>query len=349
MACTSVIVLFTLIAKSLKKKRHIYESELITIIEKDLNNFLISATENEGVRRRSVTQYQLNQLEDKLHKIFDKGILIRHLISLRKDLSGEFDDALFEFYVGLNLHERSLRKLGSSSWPGQIRGLQEVSQFNFQEAIGQVTRLLHSNNRYVRQEAQIALIKMSNETPLSFLDTANLHLSDWQKLRIHLKLNQSSQKHNISYAPWFDHPSPEVVVFMIQLSVLFNQIESITNIRNLIGHTHAKVQEAAALAIASLGDDTDAGAICQLLQTTDHTTVRLACIKALGATGSEIHCETMLKMIFENEGDIGLEAIRSIHEITGDVTHYYHSQLGDEMPDERIVSMINHVLDPLNT
>ncbi len=246
----------------------------------------------------------------------------------------------------MGLQNDSISKIKSKKIPEKIHGMHELSKFRVTDGQHYILPQITHTNQLIRQEAQVALVMLSETAPLAFLEYEWHDLDDWHKLCLHYVLDQSNLKYTIQYHKWLVHQEASVVIFGIQLAVVFKHIESITLIRLLLDHENEKIKKNAIKAVAQMGDDQDSPTIIKILETSNKTPIQLACIEALAQIGSQEDLLPLLHLIDPNQVEITLKIFNTIEEITGDVEAYLLSIASFEMTGE-IIPMIKHVKNKL--
>lgn len=342
----ALVVITTLIIKSRKVARHFFEEELSEELERSVNTYLISSTENEGVRKESVDRYHIEFLNDRLKGNLRKGLFMRYLLSLRKNLSGEFDEALLQLYLRLGLFKLSLRKLKSWSWPIRLRGVAEIGEFRHKQAKPLIEKALKSRNRVVRQEAQMSYIRLSSEKPLSFLQNGKDDLTHWQQLRIYHVLRHLEVNRTINYELHLSNANDKVKAYLVQLCVLFQRIDAMEYIRPLLA-AGDEVKIWVLRAITEMGDERDAVEVIKLLSTSENKYVQIECLKAMRAVSMPDDLEALVPILLNGDPELKLIALGTIESLSGDIKSFIDSHPELEMTDE-LISMTRHIQEPLN-
>lgn len=340
------VILCLFIIKSLKRQNYYFKTKLVSLVEKDLNNYLISTTENEGTRLDSVKKYQLEDIEKEIRSKRRKDIFIKYLISLKKDLFGEYNEVLSDLYEKLNLFQSGLRKIKSWDYTKKVVGIREISEFHYVPGYNLVLKYISSSNPVLRQETQIALMKMNTKDPLFFLEKEWRDLSDWHKLRIHDTLRSTTFKHTIWFDQYLIHPSDEVKAFIVQLCLLFKRVETMEGIRLLITEGDDRVKFWVLRAITEMGDDRDIDRVVDLLVKSVNPEIQLECINALGQIGGETEVKLLINYLDSESEKIQYSSIRAIDSITGDVSQIINQHQGPK--NSRWDTMIAHLKDNLN-
>ncbi len=76
---------------------------------------------------------------------------------------------------------------------------------NIRDANKRIIKSLNSNNNILRMEAQIAMVRLSDENPYEFLDILKKPLSLWEQVTLH----EIQIQHNLKvpdFKQWFTSP-----------------------------------------------------------------------------------------------------------------------------------------------
>lgn len=187
-----------------------------------------------------------------LKKRFNRRVVMRLLVDLKRQISGSAGDNLVRLYMQLRLSETSLHKLDSRFWHVVIRGIQELSIMEQVEHSERIFKLTNNHNKYIRMEAQTALVKLYSYKGLSFLDTLSQPMSDWQQLM----LTDLLQHHPIQLAPdlepWLQSQNNSVVTLALKLVASLQDQRYEEQVRKLLHHDCGQVRMAALHAFREL-------------------------------------------------------------------------------------------------
>lgn len=342
-----IIILFLFILKSFKKEDHFFKEELVNAVEKDLNSYLISSTENEGARHASVQQYQIEGIRNEIDSFRSKKVFVDHLISLKKSLFGEYNEVLTDLYMVLGLHDTAIKKLNRFNYPDKLTAIREISEFQYQPGFREVHGFLHSNNKILRQESQIALSKMNEDDPFFFLGNEWRDLTSWHKLRLHHVLKSTNREVSIDLGKWLGHEDAKVRAFIIELCVLFRRVEYMQYIRTMIDDQDQNVKYWVLKAICEMGDDRDIASVVNLLKVSTEKMIRMRCLETLGKIGMKMEIILLIQYLNKEDVEMQFAALSAIHEISGDVELAIQDIFESGIP-ELYMKMIAHIKDPLN-
>jgi hypothetical protein len=112
---------------------------------------------------------------------------------------------------------------------------------------------VNHTNQYVRNEAQLGMIRLKGAAGLSFLTHLQNPLSDWQQFNLLHQL-QLQQVGVIDVAPaWLESDNSSVVVFAIRLCRVFQCFSMSGYLKVLLLHEAPQVREEASKCLAGWG------------------------------------------------------------------------------------------------
>ena len=108
------------------------------------------------------------------HRWFQKRIarkyLLKEIFKTNETLSGYAIENLRELYIHLDLQQKSYKDLQSPKWFKKAKALQQLAEMKQEQYYKDIYKHTFNSNKYVREEAQIALIKIAGFHGLQFLD-----------------------------------------------------------------------------------------------------------------------------------------------------------------------------------
>ncbi len=175
---------------------------------------------------------------------FNRQILINQMIDLSINLKGELKLLIKELYLLLGLKEDSLEKAYSKKWHKNVKGFRELAFMNIRDANEKIMNSLNSSNEIVRMEAQIALVRLSDDNPYHFLHFMDKPLAVWEQITLHELLIQ----HNLkvpAFKQWFGSKNQSIVIFALEMVSWFKQKSAAKEILKLLDHESDVVRNTA--------------------------------------------------------------------------------------------------------
>ncbi len=122
-----------------------------------------------------------------LSKNLFKDVMIQEIISLNKNMKGDFKDKLKLIYRTLELDKFSLNKLKQKRWDIVTMGIVEANEMDVIEAVPLIEKYVSHSNFYIRSHAISSLLNLSNDKNLMVLAQQKYLLSKWQQM-IYLRI-----------------------------------------------------------------------------------------------------------------------------------------------------------------
>ena len=174
----------------------------------------------------------------------NRQVLIDQMIDLSVNLQGEIKEKIQELYLRLGLNRDSLEKAYSRKWHNNVKGFRELAFMNVRDANDKIIESLNSNNEILRMEAQIAMVRLSEDNPYAFLDLLEKPLSLWEQVTLHELLIQHKLKVP-AFKQWFQSENLTVLIYALEMVSWFKQRGVGKEIIALFDHENEKVRNSA--------------------------------------------------------------------------------------------------------
>lgn len=181
---------------------------------------------------------------------YRRQVLVDQMIDVSENLKGDDEKKLFTLYKQLGLDRDSVRRAYDRRWHKKIKGFRELAFMNIHDANDAIFKALDSKNEILRMEAQIALVRLSDDNHFAFLSDLKRPFSLWEQITLHELIIQ----HDIpvpSFSQWLGSSNPTVVMFCLRMIREFKQKDAEEGIRALFEHKSPEVRQ---LAIQVAGD-----------------------------------------------------------------------------------------------
>lgn len=243
----------------------------------------------------------------------NRQILTDEILNIYVNLTGDSSIKLRDLYRQLGLDKDSIRKIDNYDWTKKIRAFREVTQMDLKEAQKKIESYVNSRNDSVRMEAQIALVRLNDKDPFSYLDQLNQHYMQWEQINIHAIIKLYGIKIP-TFSRWFDSLNETVIMFAVRMATIFQQTEDYQKILKLVEHKNEKVRFYAIQAVGELGirDGID-----ELMLGFEEETYRnqIAILKALQNIPDESEMEFLIYRTYDQDFDIQMEALKVLYNI----------------------------------
>jgi HEAT repeat protein len=273
---------------------------------------------------------------------YRRQVLIDQIIDVSINLKGDAGEKLLLLYNELQLTKDSLSKARSRKWHIKVKGFKELAFMNIKDANEEIYKSLQSKNEILRMEAQIALVRLSDQNPFEWLYFQVHPFSLWEQISLHSLLIQ----HEIpvpAFNQWLDSPNYTVVMFALRMIREYKQREDEDLIFEVLNHNNEEVR---ALAIEVCGDLqlVDSLKILKSRYKYESYANRLEIVKAMGKMPHESMLG-FLKLVLDKEDDVQLqiEATKAINNMGEVGVTELTKLMKSEYKNYQII--IRHVLD----
>ena len=273
---------------------------------------------------------------------YRRQVLIDQMIDVSINLKGDESNKLIKLYVLLSLDKDSIAKANDYRWHIKIKGFRELAFMNIKKANDAILRALNSSNDILRMEAQIALVRLSDENHFDFLSNLNTPFSLFEQITLHDLIIQ----HNIplpSFQKWLNSPNPTVVMFCLRMIREFKQREAEEKVKETLLHPSSVVRLLAVQVAGDMNMRSTLDTLKSMYKTQDYK-ICLEIVKSMGKM-PEISMMGFLKLVLDKEDDVQLqiEATKAIENNGEEGVKALVKLMKSEYKNYNII--IRHVLD----
>ncbi len=275
---------------------------------------------------------------------FNRETIMDEIIHLHENFTGEAAERLEEIYMRLNFHFDSLRKLKDKRWYVVAKGMRELALMNVKQALPNVSVFQNNKNEILRMESRVAIMKLSDNEPLSFLSNKDSKLSGWDTANIYSMLTKMPEKIIPDFSKWLNSPNKEIVLFCIQMIGAFRQQDSVNNLVQLLKSDDEDIRLSAIKSLRMLNAIAAERPMMEMYEG-ESIIIRTEILKTLEVTGSPHSApflEKILRQPFEDY-PLAIQAVRSLLALGNSgsaIVERIFSQSGQQMQ-----LVINHAKD----
>jgi len=329
-----IILVFVLVNRRKMEKRAKLKSELTEVYQGMILD---------GVEGNITSDEEFEGFKKICNSRFKKAVLINQIIDVALMLPKEQMGALREFYLSLGLLKETERKLHSRKWHNKIKAMKELSHLEIKTHNATVLKYVNAKNDTVRMEAQIAMVRLSDdENPLMFLEHLDHEFSTWEQITLH-ELMLEANIEPPDFSKWLISDNHDVGMFCLRMTREYNQVGDVNNIRNMLYHPNENV---ARFAIEVVGDlklsalSTDLKKIYK----DEPYYNKLEVVKSLGKMGNPKTIQ-FLQHVVDGEEDtqLQIEGVKAIRNCDDVGVIALQKMLDSDYRDYKI--LIKHVLD----
>ncbi|MCJ7449269.1 MAG: SPOR domain-containing protein [Bacteroidales bacterium] len=271
-----------------------------------------------------------------------RQVLIDQMIDVSINLKGEEAKKLISLYKHLGLDRDSITRANDRRWHKKIKGFRELAFMNIKDANETIYQALNSSNEILRMEAQIALVRLSDDNPFEFLSHLTRPFSLWEQITLHELLIQ----HNIaapSFKKWLTSPNPTVVMFALRMIREFKQNDAEEDVNITILHTATAVRQLAIQVAGDLNMRSTLETMKRMYKNQEYN-VCLEIVKSMGKM-PDLSMMGFLKLVLDKEDDVQLqiEATKAIENNGEEGVKALVKIMKSEYKNYNII--VRHVLD----
>lgn len=219
--------------------------------ESDLIEYLYSGNADEEI---SPEQQQIvNYLKKCAVSSLKRKIIIKTLLKLRNEISGETADAIQKLYYQTDFITQAASKLKHRKWNVVARAIKELAQFEIKEVHNDVIVHVNHPKKEVRREIQMYLVKLFGFEGLEFLDVLETQLSEWDQIQILEILQKSETEQLPDITHWLQSSNDSVISFALKLAKIYNQFEAKESIIQLFEHPNKEIRIQSIEIVSHLG------------------------------------------------------------------------------------------------
>ena len=268
--------------------------------------------------------------------------LIDQMIDVSVNLKGDAAEKLSSLYLYLGLDRDSIRRAHDYRWHKKIKGFRELAFMNIKDANDAMYKALNSRNEILRMEAQIALVRLTNEDPFGFLFHLVRPFSLWEQITLHELIIQ----HDLpvpEFKKFLRAANPTVVMFALRMIREFKQLEAEDDVRETLEHPSQKVRKLAVEVSGDLEFRSTLEVLKRMYKSQDNATC-LEIIKAM-AKMPDPSLLGFLKLVLDKEDDVQLqiEATKAIENNGEEGVKTLVKLMKSEYKNYNII--VRHVLD----
>lgn len=273
---------------------------------------------------------------------FRRQLLINQMIDVSVNLKGDDAKKLLGLYKHLGLDRDSIARANDYRWHKKIKGFRELAFMNIKDANPAIYKAINSSNEILRMEAQIALVRLSDDNPFEFLSHLTRPFSLWEQITLHELLIQ----HELpvpAFRQWLTSPNPTVVLFALRMIREFKQKDAEDDIRDIFTHPSPEVRQ---LAVQVAGD-LDLRSTLEPMKKMYKDQEYPVCLEIVRAMGRmpDVSMMGFLKLVLDKEDDVQLQidAVKAIENMGEEGVKALVKLMKSEYKNYNII--VRHVLD----
>lgn len=315
-AAALLFVAFILLSRLSKNNRQRRETILRNYFQRTLNAMVIMETTS--AVPASSHHFKLDTLRTLAgQSSLARQVMVNQLVSVKKSISGSSSRILEQLYTELDLHTYSLRKIKHGSWQKKAQGIRELAELRYQPAIAIIRKFIVSRNRTLREESLLALVRLNEDEPLSFLDDYTGTITPWMRINIHYHLSKSDARKLPQFSRWFSSCNLDVVLFSLSMARQFRQSSAIPFLPALLSHTDTRIAGLALETISALEAHELADTMAPWVDVFwNHEKLSTRMVRCLGRIGyTAEHKYTILRYLDHPDYTVRFSAVQALYKL----------------------------------
>ncbi|MCG2611875.1 hypothetical protein LZZ90_10195 [Flavobacterium sp. SM15] len=312
-----IILVILLLILSLLSNR--YKSEQL-----DFKKKKIDATLNDFLTELIFSDFNTEEIKQKIAEFkgtipyqekWCRYLILNKLIQFKQNLHGFDQNRILLIYKYFDLQQYSQRLLNDKRWYFKSLGIYHYQVLDYKIKKGHMKSFLKSKNKYLRSNALVAVIALSDEK-FGVLDNYQDRISRADELKILdiIYQKQSEVPENIEL--WLQHKNNSIVLLALKLVIRYKVNLNLSQITYLLMHDDALVRKETLLAIRELKIVQANQLLLAHYSKENHKRNRISCLKTLGVIGNDETLEFAQTLLpEENDLEIKFELVSCIHKL----------------------------------
>jgi len=273
---------------------------------------------------------------------YRRQVLIEQMIDVSVNLKGEESGKLLGLYKHLGLDRDSITRANDRRWHKKIKGFRELAFMNIREANGTIYKALNSSNEILRMEAQIALVRLSDDNPFEFLSHLARPFSLWEQITLHELIIQHSIPVPL-FKKWLTSSNPTIVMFALRMIREFRQGDAEEGIQEVLMHPDPAVRQLGVQVAGDLNMRSTLESMKRMYKNQEYN-ICLEIVKSMGKM-PDLSMLGFLKLVLDKEDDVQLqiEATKAIENNGEEGVKALVKIMKSEYKNYNII--VRHVLD----
>ena len=182
------MTIYMLIRRKMMNQKKTSETVLKNKYQDFLSSFFTLPVDDAfiGITSNNQSPIRLDRID--VTSAYRRKLLAQEIFNFKKQLRGQQESQLSNYFFGLGLQKEAIDLTYSSSWTDKIKGMQFINEFKIQEGSDAVDSLINNKNKEIAIHAII--VRISLDKNISVLDKIERKLNAWEWHKIVHKLQQ---------------------------------------------------------------------------------------------------------------------------------------------------------------
>ena len=336
------MILFMVYIKSSHSRREALKEEYENQIIGPLSELLFEKSEEEIDALTQADIYAIFPEKDFKKELF-KFVLIEKIISLNKQMKGDFKDKLKRLYKKFKLDEISIGKLKSKRWDKVTNGLVHINEMDLVEALPLVRELTDSSNFYIRSQSIATLLNLSEKVDLTTIKKQPYPLSRWQQMNYLRIIKYLHIQKSLKIDTLFSAQNQSIRLFGYKLVRMLGRVDLLEQLSELAPEVEDIEKIEILKTYQIIGVHTEAAFVNTCLRSNNIALVKAAA-RAAGAIGDQASAHILIELLEEKPSfELKMIYMDTLNKLDQSMYEAFVSQSEDQD-----LSQINdHLQDPL--
>ncbi len=338
------VLVITLITNRYKSEQlDSKQKEIDTTLNDFLTGLIFQDFDAEEIKNRIAAFKASIPYEEK----WCRYLILNKLIHFKQNLHGLDQNRILLIYKYFGLQQYSQNLLNDRRWYFKSLGIYHYQVLDYKIKKGFIKSFLKSKNKYLRSNALVAVIALSDEK-FGVLDNYSEKISRADELKILdiMYHKQSQVPQNI--VQWLQNKNNSIVLLALKLMIRYKVDLNLSQISYLLKHDDILVRKETLLAIRELGISDANTILIEYYKKENHKRNKISCLKTLGVIGNDttlVFAKEILPL--ENDLEIKYEIVSCLYKLNHS---FFDSYTDSETSENKVVqAIVSHVKSPYLT
>lgn len=341
---TIIILVVSLIANRYKSEQlDVKKKEIDTTLNEFLTNLIFQDFDAEEIKIQIAKFKATIPFDEK----WCRYLILNKLIHFKQNLHGFDQNRILLIYKYFGLQQYSQNLINDRRWYFKSLGIYHYQVLDYKIKKGYMKSFLKSKNKYLRSNALVAVIALSDEK-FGILDnyTEKISRADELKILDIIYQKQSQAPDNISQ--WLQNKNNSIVLLALKLLIRYKGTLNLSQISYLLMHDDILVRKETLLAIRELGVCNANTLLIDFYPKENHKRNKISCLKTLGVIGDETTVVFARHILpFEKDLEIKYEIVNCIYKLNNSYFDTYTDK--DETENNLVQKIVVHAKNPYLT
>ena len=276
------IIIYLAHDRFLKKRKE----ALIFSFSGFISEIIMADTEEEKEEIMQTAEYTL-LLNKWLKSKQAKNLLLTEIVKIHQSMSGVAALNLEWLYDRLQFQNITLKNLAFGKWHHKTIALQQLAQMNQLDLASVIFSHTNHKNKFIRDEAQLGMVKLTGFKGLDFLHIITYRISLWQQLGLLAQLPlQNNQPVWQNAELWLSSTNDTVVEFTLRLIQAYKNVEMHNFVVKCLQHKSSIIRKQTLLTLKEIGSNDTQRVLKKFYYTAtiEEKVLILSCLQAIGST-----------------------------------------------------------------